>query len=66
MAKALTDVLHRIFWLLENQGYRISARTTLAGSQEFITTIPNKKSVLSKLLANWKSLISEEMLFRKW
>lgn len=42
------------------------AGTTLAGSQELITTTSDEKSVLSKLMANWKSVISEETIFRRW
>ena len=42
------------------------AGTTLSGSQELIATTSDEKSVLSKLLANWKSIISEETLFRRW
>lgn len=40
------------------------AGTTLSGSPELITTTSTEKSALSKLLANWKSLI-EDNLFRK-
>lgn len=39
--------------------------TTLAGSQELITTTTDEKSVLSKLLSNWKSIIEEDTLFRR-
>lgn len=42
------------------------AGTQLGGSQELIATTSDEKSVLSKLLANWKSIISEETLFRRW
>jgi len=42
------------------------AGTTLAGSQELIATTSDEKSVLSKLMANWKSVINEETIFRRW
>jgi len=41
------------------------AGTTLSGGQELIATTSDEKSVLSKLLANWKSIISEETLFKR-
>lgn len=41
------------------------AGTTLAGSKELIATTSDEKSVLSKLMANWKSIISEDTLFRR-
>jgi len=42
------------------------AGTTLSGDQELIATTSDEKSVLSKLLANWKSIISEKTIFRRW
>jgi hypothetical protein len=42
------------------------AGTTLAGSQELIATTSDEKFVLPKLLSNWKSIIGEEILYRKW
>lgn len=42
------------------------AGTTLSGGQELIATTSDEKSILSKLLANWKSIITEETLFRRW
>ena len=41
------------------------AGTALAGSQELITTTTDEKSVLSKLLSNWKSIIEEGTLFKR-
>jgi len=41
------------------------AGTTLSGSQEIIATTSDEKSLLSRLLANWKSIINEETLFRR-
>ncbi len=42
------------------------AGTTLAGSQELIATTSDEKAVLSKLLKNWKSVMEEETIYRKW
>ncbi len=41
------------------------AGTTLSGSQELIETTADEKTALSKLLANWKNLISEDTIFRR-
>jgi len=41
------------------------AGTTLAGSKELIPTTSDEKSVLSKLLANWKNIMGENILFRR-
>lgn len=46
---------------------RALAGTTLAGSQELIATTSEEKSVISKLLKNWESIIREkDTLFRRW
>ncbi|MCD6101176.1 MAG: DUF1156 domain-containing protein [Candidatus Marinimicrobia bacterium] len=42
------------------------AGTTLSGGKEIIATASREKSILSKLLANWKSIIGEETIFRRW
>lgn len=41
------------------------AGTTLAGSKELIATTSDEKSMLSRLLANWKSIISEDIFSRR-
>ena len=41
------------------------AGTTLTGSKELIATTSDEKSLLLRLLANWKSLIDEQTLFRR-
>jgi len=42
------------------------AGTALSGSRELIATTSDEKSVLKRLLANWKNIIKEETLFRRW
>jgi hypothetical protein len=42
------------------------AGTTLAGSQELISTTSDEKSLCERLLANWRSLIEESTLFKRW
>jgi putative DNA methylase len=41
------------------------AGTTLGGSPDLIATTSDEKAVLSTLLANWKSIIGEDTLFRR-
>ena len=41
------------------------AGTTLSGSQELIATASREKSVLRKLIDNWRSIITEDTLFKR-
>jgi len=41
------------------------AGTTLVGSRELISTTTDEKSLCERLLANWKSLIEENTLFKR-
>ena len=40
------------------------AGTTLTGSQKFISTTSNEKTLCERLLTNWKSLIEENIIFK--
>jgi hypothetical protein len=57
---ALSDFFY--VWLKRSIGHLYP---TLSGSQELISTTSDEKSVLSKLLQNWKSIIGEYGLFKQ-
>lgn len=40
------------------------AGTSLSGSEELIATTSDEKSIVSRLLANWRNIITEDTLFR--
>lgn len=41
------------------------AGTSLSGSEELIATTSDEKSIVSRLLANWRNIITEDTLFRR-